>query len=250
MQPLPEPLASPAKYIPPSPGPVLTSLGVLFEAHHGLHSYTVGQKFRKSGLKEGERWFVAAKDRKANALVVVEGACVPLSLLPSCSTARALTDSALLECQVQPPAPLAVVHHDRLGLGRPLAARGADDRRRPLRRRQDHVGRPSTPCRPARAVRPSLPPSPLPPPPTSPAVADRPTPAPPSRPDGSVQVTYVSPPGEILTPGQTCAAYVGPRCLGSGTIAERAWEWPEGAAVPSDADAAGAEADGGGKGGG
>jgi tRNA U34 2-thiouridine synthase MnmA/TrmU len=54
----------------------LTSTGAYFGSHTGLHSYTVGQKFRKSGLPMGgPRWFVAAKDRANNALVVVPGAC-------------------------------------------------------------------------------------------------------------------------------------------------------------------------------
>lgn len=78
-----------AQYIPPSPGLVLTPTGEIFDQHQGLHSYTIGQKFPKAGLKEGEgKWFVVAKEREANRLIVAQGRFVPspLPLPPSFSS--------------------------------------------------------------------------------------------------------------------------------------------------------------------
>jgi tRNA-specific 2-thiouridylase len=59
------------KKIPPTPGEIVTSEGRVIGTHDGLDAYTIGQR---QGLlvSEGQTaWYVAAKDRAQNRLVVV-----------------------------------------------------------------------------------------------------------------------------------------------------------------------------------
>ncbi|HVF63530.1 MAG TPA: tRNA 2-thiouridine(34) synthase MnmA [Casimicrobiaceae bacterium] len=66
-----------ARYLPREPGPIVTTDGHEIGRHDGLMYYTLGQR---QGLGVGGRrfgseapWFVAAKDQRRNALVVVQG---------------------------------------------------------------------------------------------------------------------------------------------------------------------------------
>jgi tRNA-specific 2-thiouridylase len=66
-----------ASFIDEQPGPIETADGAVVGRHRGLAFYTLGQR---SGLAIGGRagsagrgWYVAAKDARRNALVVVEG---------------------------------------------------------------------------------------------------------------------------------------------------------------------------------
>lgn len=65
------------RYLPTSPGPMVTPDGDVVGTHMGLSFYTIGQR---QGLgiggardKSGEPWFVADKDIIGNRLVVVQG---------------------------------------------------------------------------------------------------------------------------------------------------------------------------------
>jgi tRNA-specific 2-thiouridylase len=65
------------RYLPTTPGPMLTPEGELVGRHMGLSFYTIGQR---QGLgiggardKSGEPWFVADKDIISNTLIVVQG---------------------------------------------------------------------------------------------------------------------------------------------------------------------------------
>jgi tRNA-specific 2-thiouridylase len=65
-----------ARYLRPSPGPIETAEGHVVGEHRGLPFYTLGQR---SGLRVGGRagaaaapWYVAAKEARRNALVVVQ----------------------------------------------------------------------------------------------------------------------------------------------------------------------------------
>jgi tRNA-specific 2-thiouridylase len=66
-----------ARYLPRSPGEIVTPEGVRVGSHEGLMYYTIGQRQglgiggRREGL--GEPWYVAAKDLAANTLTVVQG---------------------------------------------------------------------------------------------------------------------------------------------------------------------------------
>jgi tRNA-specific 2-thiouridylase len=71
-----------ARWLPREPGLVETPDGEVVGEHHGLASYTIGQR---QGLgiggvagTEESPWFVAAKDRSRNALIVVQGHDHPL----------------------------------------------------------------------------------------------------------------------------------------------------------------------------
>jgi tRNA-specific 2-thiouridylase len=64
-------------YLDPDPGPIVTETGQTVGEHHGLHFYTLGQR---KGLGVGgvaarseAPWYVAAKRRERNELVVVQG---------------------------------------------------------------------------------------------------------------------------------------------------------------------------------
>jgi tRNA-specific 2-thiouridylase len=66
-----------ARYLPRTPGPIVTPDGDAVGRHHGLAYYTLGQR---QGLGVGGRkgagalpWFVAGKDFERNALLVVQG---------------------------------------------------------------------------------------------------------------------------------------------------------------------------------
>ncbi len=71
-----------ARFLPSEPGPIESSAGQRLGTHRGLAFYTVGQR---EGLQIGGRrgavpepWYVAAKDRARNALIVVQGRDHPL----------------------------------------------------------------------------------------------------------------------------------------------------------------------------
>ena len=73
-----------ARYLPRTPGPIVTTDGATIGRHDGLAYYTLGQRqgLGIGGTKDGraEPWFVAAKDRARNALVAVQGHDHPLLL--------------------------------------------------------------------------------------------------------------------------------------------------------------------------
>ncbi len=66
-----------ARYLPRTPGPIMTEEGTVVGQHTGLAYYTLGQRqgLRIGGTRAGSDlpWFVARKDRVRNALVVVQG---------------------------------------------------------------------------------------------------------------------------------------------------------------------------------
>jgi tRNA-specific 2-thiouridylase len=71
-----------ARFLPRSPGPILSPQGERLGTHEGLAFYTLGQR---GGLLIGGRsghpqepWYVAAKDAQRNALIVVQGHDHPL----------------------------------------------------------------------------------------------------------------------------------------------------------------------------
>ena len=66
------------KYLPPSPGQILTPEGKIVGEHEGLHFYTIGQRKGLAVGGGGGPWFVADKDREKNALIVVAGESHPL----------------------------------------------------------------------------------------------------------------------------------------------------------------------------
>jgi len=71
-----------ARYLPRVPGPIVTTDGIEVGRHHGLAYYTLGQRqgLGVGGTRGGRDlpWFVAAKDRVRNALIVVQGHDHPL----------------------------------------------------------------------------------------------------------------------------------------------------------------------------
>jgi len=71
-----------ARYLPRTPGPMVTPAGERVGEHDGLAYYTLGQRqgLRIGGTRAGSDapWFVAAKDLARNALVVVQGHDHPL----------------------------------------------------------------------------------------------------------------------------------------------------------------------------
>ncbi len=66
-----------ARYLPRTPGPMMTPEGVTVGEHAGLAYYTLGQRqgLGIGGTRGGSAapWFVAGKDLARNALVVVQG---------------------------------------------------------------------------------------------------------------------------------------------------------------------------------
>jgi len=66
-----------ARYLPREPGPIQTPEGKVVGSHQGLAYYTLGQRqgLGIGGNRDGTAapWFVVAKDRSRNALIVVQG---------------------------------------------------------------------------------------------------------------------------------------------------------------------------------
>jgi len=71
-----------ARYLPRTPGPMVTPRGRVVGAHQGLAYYTLGQRqgLRIGGTRGGDdaAWYVAGKDLAANRLIVVQGHEHPL----------------------------------------------------------------------------------------------------------------------------------------------------------------------------
>jgi tRNA-specific 2-thiouridylase len=71
-----------ARYLPRTPGPIVTPEGREIGRHDGLAYYTLGQRqgLGIGGLRDGASapWFVAGKDAARNALVAVQGHDHPL----------------------------------------------------------------------------------------------------------------------------------------------------------------------------
>lgn len=59
------------KKIPPTPGDIVTPEGEVVGRHDGIDAYTIGQRQGLQVSKDGKAWYVAAKDRKRNRLIVV-----------------------------------------------------------------------------------------------------------------------------------------------------------------------------------
>ncbi len=116
------------RYIPDTPGPIVTESGKVIGHHRGLPFYTVGQR-RGIGIggshEGGGPWYVAAKDAERNALVVVEGHDHPLLMAQVVETgpphwlAAAPSPGARLTAQIryrQLPQPCSITYHDDGGL--------------------------------------------------------------------------------------------------------------------------------------
>jgi len=75
------------RYLPMTPGPMVTPEGKKMGHHQGLSFYTIGQRqgLGIGGGKDstGEPWFVAAKDIPGNRLIVVQGHDHPALLDPN-----------------------------------------------------------------------------------------------------------------------------------------------------------------------
>jgi tRNA-specific 2-thiouridylase len=71
-----------ARYLPRTPGPMMTPQGRVVGTHQGLAYYTLGQRqgLGIGGTRDGDAsaWYVAGKDLHANRLIVVQGADHPL----------------------------------------------------------------------------------------------------------------------------------------------------------------------------
>ncbi len=64
--------------LPAKPGPILSADGTVIGQHDGLDGYTIGQRHGLH-VNAGQRaWYVAAKDRQNNALIMVPDAQDPL----------------------------------------------------------------------------------------------------------------------------------------------------------------------------
>jgi tRNA-specific 2-thiouridylase len=81
-----------ARFLPDAPGAIETPDGVHLGTHRGLAFYTLGQR---EGLSVGGQrgysqapWFIAAKDAKRNALIVVQGRDHPLLWSAELTTGR------------------------------------------------------------------------------------------------------------------------------------------------------------------
>jgi len=75
------------RYLPRVPGPIKTPEGKTVGEHIGLAFYTIGQRKGIGIGGAGEAWYVAAKDMKANTLVVVQGHDHPLLMKKTLSAA-------------------------------------------------------------------------------------------------------------------------------------------------------------------
>jgi len=65
------------RYLPKEPGPIMTPQGMQLGTHIGLAFYTIGQR-KGIGIggtagSDGDAWYVAQKDMRSNALIVVQG---------------------------------------------------------------------------------------------------------------------------------------------------------------------------------
>ena len=82
-----------ARFIDESPGPIVTENGTRVGEHRGLAFFTIGQRrgLGIGGRRDGAQapWYVAAKDRTRNALIVVQGHDHP-ALLASRLRVRAM----------------------------------------------------------------------------------------------------------------------------------------------------------------
>ena len=71
-----------ARYLPRTPGPIITPEGATIGEHQGLAYYTIGQRqgLGIGGVRDGAQapWFVAGKDTGRNALIAVQGHAHPL----------------------------------------------------------------------------------------------------------------------------------------------------------------------------
>ncbi len=59
------------KRIPPTPGDIVTSEGVVLGKHDGLDAYTIGQRHGLHVSHEHAIWYVAAKNHTKNQLIIV-----------------------------------------------------------------------------------------------------------------------------------------------------------------------------------
>jgi tRNA-specific 2-thiouridylase len=100
-----------ARYLPREPGTMVTPDGNVVGQHAGLAYYTLGQRqgLRIGGTRGGSDapWFVAAKDRQRNALVVVQGHDHPL-------LARAVVDANDAHWIAGAPPPLPAAYAAKL----------------------------------------------------------------------------------------------------------------------------------------
>jgi tRNA-specific 2-thiouridylase len=62
-----------ARYLPPKPGEIRDLAGNAIGKHDGVMYYTLGQRHGLAIGGAGEPWYVAAKDLKESALIVVQG---------------------------------------------------------------------------------------------------------------------------------------------------------------------------------
>ncbi|GGY11399.1 tRNA-specific 2-thiouridylase MnmA [Paludibacterium paludis] len=95
------------RYLPTSPGPMVTPDERVVGEHMGLMYYTLGQRKGLGIGGQGEPWFVAGKDIPGNRLIVVQGHDHPLLLKPS------LTMSDLSWTLDEAPAPGAYTAKNR-----------------------------------------------------------------------------------------------------------------------------------------
>jgi tRNA-uridine 2-sulfurtransferase len=70
------------RYLPRKPGRMVDEKGNTVGEHIGLAFYTIGQRKGIGIGGAGEPWYVAAKDRDSNSLIVVQGHDHPLLLKP------------------------------------------------------------------------------------------------------------------------------------------------------------------------
>jgi tRNA-uridine 2-sulfurtransferase len=81
-----------ARFLPSDPGPIETQDGRPLGTHCGLAFYTLGQRagLNIGGLRDAAQapWYVAAKDSRRNALVVVQGGDHPLLKHSQLTTGR------------------------------------------------------------------------------------------------------------------------------------------------------------------
>ena len=68
------------RYLPKTPGDMVTPEGKVMGRHQGLAYHTLGQRQGLGIGGQGEPWFVAAKDMEHNRLIVVQGHDHPLLL--------------------------------------------------------------------------------------------------------------------------------------------------------------------------